>query len=183
MCVVCRERTEPESLVRLVKDPDGNLVVDLRGKLPGRGAWVHPHNECVTKLSRKPGMLKRAMRGVPTGMADLRPRIEEALRRAIGDGFSLAAAAGALIGGAERLGQAIQKGQVVWVAVASDAADRTIDTLKRGAPEQVRFVKVPFTRAELGGVTGRGPRAALGVSSSRAATHLRLQLRRLRSLG
>ncbi|WP_456300008.1 YlxR family protein [Saccharomonospora glauca] len=32
---------------------DGRLVVDERRRLPGRGAWLHPHPGCLSKAERR----------------------------------------------------------------------------------------------------------------------------------
>ena len=44
----------PEERERLVEDlgPDGQLHVDYRGRLPGRGAWVIPSREAVEILQK-----------------------------------------------------------------------------------------------------------------------------------
>ena len=37
-CVGCREMKEKRSLIRVVKSPEGEVSLDFKGKLPGRGA-------------------------------------------------------------------------------------------------------------------------------------------------
>lgn len=32
---------------------DGALVLDLRRRMPGRGAWIHPDLDCLTKAERR----------------------------------------------------------------------------------------------------------------------------------
>ncbi len=39
-CVVTKEKLPKMELVRVVKTPDGNVVVDLTGKVNGRGAYL-----------------------------------------------------------------------------------------------------------------------------------------------
>lgn len=39
-CVVTREKQEKKNLLRVVKDKDGNVSVDLTGKSNGRGAYI-----------------------------------------------------------------------------------------------------------------------------------------------
>ncbi|MFL5254251.1 MAG: DUF448 domain-containing protein [Rhodopila sp.] len=39
-CIVTRERLPKEKMIRFVVAPDGRLVADLAGKLPGRGMWL-----------------------------------------------------------------------------------------------------------------------------------------------
>jgi uncharacterized protein len=186
-CVACRETTEADDLVRLVLHPvEERVLVDLPGKLPGRGAWVHARRACVERLDRAPERLVRPLRTRPPvrfadGSLDatLRARILQAAR----DGLSLASASGSLVSGQERLAQALRGGAVRWVATASDASPRTLDALRAAAPPEVCFVELDLDRVALGDRIGRGVRAAVGVRSTRGAAHLRLQLRRLADLG
>jgi len=47
--------------VRLVLEPGGRAVVDPAQRRPGRGAYVHPDEQCLTRASRRGG-LARAFR-------------------------------------------------------------------------------------------------------------------------
>ena len=58
-CVGCREMKEKKSLIRVVKSPEGQVSLDFKGKLPGRGAYVCPNPECL-KRARKSRGLERA---------------------------------------------------------------------------------------------------------------------------
>ena len=58
-CVGCREMKEKKSLIRVVKSPEGEVSLDFKGKLPGRGAYVCPNPECL-KRARKSRALERA---------------------------------------------------------------------------------------------------------------------------
>ena len=49
MCVGCREMKAKTDLIRVVRTPEGNVVVDRRGKLSGRGAYICPTGECFKK--------------------------------------------------------------------------------------------------------------------------------------
>ena len=39
-CVGCRTMTDKRELVRIVKTPEGEIVLDTTGKKSGRGAYV-----------------------------------------------------------------------------------------------------------------------------------------------
>ena len=57
-CVGCREMKPKKALVRVVKSPEGVISIDLRGKAPGRGAYVCPSKECLRRAI-KSGALAR----------------------------------------------------------------------------------------------------------------------------
>ncbi len=181
-CVGCREEADRDELIRLVLAPGGKLVVDYRGKLPGRGAWVHPTRACIEALQARSGGLARAFKH-PVDTSGLLEAIRAQVVAATLDGLSMAAAAGALFGGREVLEEAIRSGRVVEMIVASDAAVRTVDQLRAIAGEAMVITPVPLGKEDLGRRIGKGARAVLGVAASRAASHLRRQLTRLRSLG
>ncbi len=59
-CVGCREMFPKRALCRVVKSPSGEVALDLRGKMPGRGAYVCRSCECLKK-ARKSRALERAL--------------------------------------------------------------------------------------------------------------------------
>lgn len=44
-CVGCRQVEDKSGLIRIVRSPQG-VFVDPSGKRSGRGAYVHPRQEC-----------------------------------------------------------------------------------------------------------------------------------------
>lgn len=49
ICVGCQEKKSKKELVRIVRTPDGGVVLDLTGKKAGRGAYICPQKECLQK--------------------------------------------------------------------------------------------------------------------------------------
>lgn len=58
-CVGCREMKDKKALLRIVKTPEGEILLDSTGKKSGRGAYVCPDPECLEK-ARKSRALERA---------------------------------------------------------------------------------------------------------------------------
>lgn len=52
MCVACRESQDKNTLVRIVRTPDG-VFVDESGKLSGRGAYLHAEPICWERGLKK----------------------------------------------------------------------------------------------------------------------------------
>ena len=76
MCTGCGEMKPKKELVRVVKSPEGEISLDLTGRLPGRGAYVCPKRACL-KAARKARRLERAFSGpIPAEVYD---RMEEEL--------------------------------------------------------------------------------------------------------
>lgn len=59
-CVACRSVRAKRDLVRIVRSPSGDLMVDLRGKAPGRGAYCDPDASCLERGLRE-GAIARAL--------------------------------------------------------------------------------------------------------------------------
>ncbi len=51
-CMGCRERKPKRELLRVVRQTDGNVVLDFSGKVNGRGAYVCPSTECLKKAQK-----------------------------------------------------------------------------------------------------------------------------------
>lgn len=67
MCVACREMRAKKDLMRVVKTAEGELRLDLTGKLNGRGAYLCRDMACVERAF-KMRALERALEA-PTGEA------------------------------------------------------------------------------------------------------------------
>ena len=53
MCVGCREIKEKRDLIRIVRTPEGDAVLDPTGKKSGRGAYVCRRAECLQRAIRQ----------------------------------------------------------------------------------------------------------------------------------
>ena len=60
MCVGCREMKEKKTLLRVVRNPEGTVELDLTGKKSGRGAYICNSRECFEKAV-KTHALSRAL--------------------------------------------------------------------------------------------------------------------------
>lgn len=65
-CLGCNEMKDKKALLRVVRSPEGEVSLDLTGKKNGRGAYVCPDKECITKAVKE-------------------KRLERALEKPIGD--------------------------------------------------------------------------------------------------
>jgi predicted RNA-binding protein YlxR (DUF448 family) len=48
-CIGCRREQGKRGLVRIVRTPEGRVVVDPTGRANGRGAYLHPLRPCWVK--------------------------------------------------------------------------------------------------------------------------------------
>lgn len=77
-CLGCGESKEKRQLLRVVKNKDGVIAVDLTGKLAGRGAYICRRVACFD-AARKSRRLEKAFSGqIPEPIYDdLRTRVAE----------------------------------------------------------------------------------------------------------
>lgn len=79
MCVGCRARNDKRNLLRVVRTPEQEIILDPTGKRAGRGAYICPRVECLRKAI-KSRALERAL-----GMG-LTPEVIAALEERLNQG-------------------------------------------------------------------------------------------------
>ncbi len=55
-CVGCGEMIAKKEMLRVVKTKDNEIMLDLTGKLNGRGAYIHLNKECFDKAVKSKGL-------------------------------------------------------------------------------------------------------------------------------
>jgi uncharacterized protein len=115
---------QPKSgLIRFVVGPDGVIVADLLGKLPGRGIHVAADRAALDKAVAK-GLFSRAARaqvGVP---ADLAAQVESGLARRVVDLVAMARKAGQAVAGLEKVKDWLEKDRAAVLIQAFDGSER-----------------------------------------------------------
>src|ERR1700755_1035575 len=73
MCAVSREQRAIDELIRFVVSPQGEVVPDIKRKLPGRGLWISASRQTVAEGVRRHQFnkgFKRDVRVAATLVAD-----------------------------------------------------------------------------------------------------------------
>ena len=58
-CLGCNQSKDKKELIRVVRNADGEISIDMTGKKPGRGAYICNDVNCL-KAARKGKRLERA---------------------------------------------------------------------------------------------------------------------------
>lgn len=150
-CIVTRE-TEPKGgLIRFVVGPEGDLVPDLAGKLPGRGIYVSADRAALEKAAKK-GHFQRSA-GQPVKVADdLAGAVERLLVERITNGIGLARKAGQAVAGFEKVRDWLDKAEARVLFQAEDGSEN--QKRKLWTPEGGRWFGC-LTANELGVAFGR----------------------------
>lgn len=151
-CIVTREVEPVAGLIRFVVGPDGSVVADVMGKLPGRGMWVKA-DRAALETAASGGVFSKAAKAkvaVPDGLIT---SVEDGLVRRLIDLISLARKSGRAVAGYEKVKSWLMQEQVAVLLQASDGSERGKTKLRspRGADA---FFEV-LTRSELGLSFGR----------------------------
>ncbi len=193
-CVLSGEKEARRALVRLALSPDGDVLPDVHGRAPGRGAWIGVNRSDLEKAianGKLKGALARSFGKAAGGMAlsippDLADRVESALLRGLTERLGIEMRAGNLLVGSDRIAENARAGRVRWLAHAGDAAEdgcRKLDQAWRvGMDEEgstLAGVRLPLDRAALSVALGRENIVHLALTAAAAAERVALWLDRL----
>ncbi len=137
-CVATGEIRSKAEMIRFVVGPDGGIVPDLAGKLPGRGIWVSATRDALALAVKKRAFARGAKQqvAVPDGLVDA---LEAGLARRLTDTLSLARKAGLAIAGYEKVRGLIQSGDATVLLQASDGSERGKSKLRLPEEEGASF--------------------------------------------
>ena len=183
-CILAGDRAPRDALIRLALSPDGVVLPDVRAKAPGRGAWIGvPRGELETAIAkgRLKGALARAFKTQAfTIPPDLPALIADQLERTVRDRLGLAAKAGMLLTGGERIEQAAREGRLQLLLHAADAgADgmrRLAQAWRVGRDAEgsgLKGLALPLPRAILSVALGRENVVHICITDPGAARRLR----------
>lgn len=121
-CIVTRAAGPPAGLIRFVVSPEGAVVPDLKGRLPGRGAWVTATAAAVGEAVRRRAF-GRAFKAEVKASSDLAGEIDRALCADLRGALALANKAGVVTSGFAKVEAAIAGGAVAALLHAAEAAE------------------------------------------------------------
>jgi uncharacterized protein len=131
MCAVSREVRPIDELIRFVVAPSGEVIADLKRKLPGRGLWVSASRRAVAEAVRRHQFgkgFKRDVRVAPTLAADT----EALLARGAVEALAMAAKAGQVLSGFSKVETALQgRGDKTAVQALLHASDGAMDGIRK----------------------------------------------------
>ena len=64
-CLGCNEHKPKRELLRVVRDPEGNVSLDFTGKKSGRGAYICKSVKCLRKAAKSKRIEKNLECAIP----------------------------------------------------------------------------------------------------------------------
>ncbi len=122
-CIATGEVQTTDRMIRFVVGPEGQIVPDIAGKLPGRGIWVRADRAALEKAAKK-GLFSRAAKQAVSVPDDLVAEVENLLARRVINLISLARKAGGAVAGYEKVKSWLASGQARILIQATDGSGR-----------------------------------------------------------
>ncbi len=151
-CIATGESQPKGGLIRFVTGPEGQVVPDILGKLPGRGIYVAADRAALeTAVAKK--LFARAAKQPVTLPEDLVALTDQTLARRVIELISMARKAGEAVTGFEKVKDWLSKGEAAYLIQASDGSGRGKDKL-HSPPGKGTFIGC-LTSSEIGLAFGR----------------------------
>jgi uncharacterized protein len=179
-CIATRESGPKEGMVRFVLDPEGRVVPDLEGRLPGRGMWLSASADVLERATKR-GAFARAARRTVHVPPDLRAMIEDGLTRRIRDLIGFARRGRQAVCGRETVLEWLRAGRAGLLVEASDGSLAERARLVGGRREVP--VVAPLPAGTLGEVFGRDHAVHVAIAPGRLADAIAAESKRLAGFG
>ena len=163
MCAVTRQVSHIDNLIRFVVSPSGEVIPDLKRKLPGRGLWVSLSHTAVADAARR-GVFAKSFKRELRVSKTLADDADALMVRGLTEALAMTAKAGRVVCGFAKVEAAIEGQQAVAMIHATDGADDGIRKLnakidgvaRRNAADSADFPVVSvLTKDELDLALGR----------------------------
>jgi predicted RNA-binding protein YlxR (DUF448 family) len=162
MCAVTRQVRPIDEMIRFVVAPSGEVVADLKRRLPGRGLWVSASHAAVAEAVRRRQFSRGFKRDVRAS-ASLADETGRSLVRSVIEALAMVAKAGQVVSGFAKVESALLGKRAIALLHAADgAADgiRKLDAVvRKTAAEAGKSREIPviaeLTSEELDLALGR----------------------------
>ena len=170
-CLGCRQAKDQTQLIRFVRSPDGEILTDLRGRLPGRGTYLCNSRSCIeSAVSRK--QFDRTFRQVcqPVTADLLADGIARELLAHMASLLGMARKSAKFVSGGNAVQDALTRRKPLAVIIlARDISVPIGDKVRRKAELQNVVTTKLFDKIELGRILGRAERSVVGLPDGKLA--------------
>ena len=120
-CALTRELKPVSDMIRFVVGPAGEIVPDIKRKLPGRGLWITGSRDALAEAVKR-NLFARGFKRDVRAAGDLAATTERLIERAALDALAIAGKAGRVVTGFAKVEAALVQDEVAALIHASDAA-------------------------------------------------------------
>ncbi|BCA79517.1 YlxR family protein [Desulfuromonas sp. AOP6] len=183
-CLGCRETFDPQQLVRYVVSPQGEVLVDYRKRLPGRGAYTCLKRQCIDDAVKR-RQFGRAFRGLAGDVSAevLTESLVAEVRSRILSLIGMARKSGCLVSGSNLVMMALSSpDSFTLIILSADISTGIGDKIKSKA----RHLGVPCftfsTKEDLGHLLGKEERSVVGIKPGGLANSIIEELSRYKHI-
>lgn len=183
-CLGCRQVKDQSGLIRFVRSPEGEILVDLKGRLPGRGAYLCNIRECMGEAVNRQ-QFNRAFRSEcqPVDLPGLTDRVARELLKHLAGLLGMARKSANLVAGSNAVIDALTRKKALSVIILAKDISPQIGAKIRGkAARQDILTTELFDKMELGRILGRAERSVVGLSDGKLADAFIGDLRRYKDI-
>jgi len=172
-CVGCLQVGPKDQLIRLVCGPSGQVLLDIHGKLPGRGAYICAQRPCVEQALKRTRLQEAFRREVTLVSVDelVVAMARVMAERALGC-IRIARKAGRVVSGYTQVSRALTYEPVACLLVAEDTARDRLREYQGWCAKRQIPCRSFLTKARLGELAGRDVSSAMGILDPRLGERL-----------
>ncbi len=167
----CRQVKDQAELIRFVCSPEGEVLADLKSRLPGRGAYLCNCRSCIeTAVQRK--QFDRAFRKncQPVASDGLIESVGQELLAHLASLLGMARKSAKFVAGSNAVLDALGRRKLLAVVIlAKDISPQIGEKVRRKAEHQDIVTTKLFDKVELGRILGRAERSVVGLPDGKLA--------------
>lgn len=183
-CLGCRQVMDQARLVRFVCAPDGEVLADLKGRLPGRGAYLCNSRQCIDKAVARKQFDRAFHQSCKPVNADLLAReVARELLAHMASLLGMARKSASFVAGSNAVLDALTRQKPLAVIIlARDISAQIGDRVSRKAGHLKITTTELFDKTELGRILGRAERSVVGLPDGKLAEAFLADLHRYQEI-
>ena len=183
-CIACRKSNSQDQLVRYFVAPDGELMLDYRHRLPGRGAYTCIDINCVKKAVESK-QFQRSFRGKCNDVEIdvLLKNLEQSLEQKIVNLLGMGRKSGQVVSGSNAVMAGLRQGtELSLVIITKDISTTIAEKITALANRQKINCSQLLNKDLLGQILGKGERSVVAVQNGTLADAICIELQRYMQL-
>lgn len=170
-CLGCRQVKDQVQLIRFVRAPDGEILADLKGRLPGRGAYLCNSRACIEATLRRK-QFDRAFRQPCQAVTveELADVVARELLAHLASLLGMARKSANFVAGSNAVLDTLSRRRPLAVVIlARDISPQIGEKVRYKAAQQKIVTTELFDKLELGRILGRAERSVVGLPDGKLA--------------
>jgi hypothetical protein len=158
-------------MVRFVRAPDGEVLADMKGRLPGRGAYLCNSRDCI-KAAVERKQFDRAFRQVckPVTEVQLVDGLTREILAHLTSLLGMARKSAKFVAGSNAVLEALKRKHLLAVVIlAEDISPQIGEKVRYKAEQQKIMTTKLFDKIELGRILGRAERSVVALPDGKLA--------------